>query len=346
MNRSITLLACASVLLCCAEAFGASWNTVVFRHDFDTSVGDPPDPSVWVVNHPDEWWWVQGRTHFPDPLSTTGPFPRVDEEGGTRFCVIEHHHYNPWDLGTPNTTFLGGEIHTIQEFEPNTGYRIEARVRSPAYPDGLVTSFFEYGFDGAKSDEIDFEFVSNQTNDDVTYPNGDPVLTNIWNESSSTALVQEPQYVAPSGLDLTQWNTFRIYWHPTLGRADWSWVDSIEGETWLRSETDPSCIPDEPMALYFNFWAPLPSSPIGTPCSPPFDWDAYDAGLQPVNDSGSDQTSLYEIDYAEARTLSENVPAVSKALRVAMAALILASGGLLVRLRQGSRSRRRGLPVS
>jgi hypothetical protein len=69
-----------------------------------------------------------------------------------------------------------------------------------------VTSFFEYGFDGAESDEIDFEFVSNKKNDDVTTPNGAPVLTNTYNESS-----QKPQYVSPEGLDLAVWNTFRIY---------------------------------------------------------------------------------------------------------------------------------------
>ena len=326
MSGSIVLLACALMILFGAEALAGSLGTVVFRDDCDGSTGSPPDASAWVVNHPGSWWWVQGRTHFPDPASTTGPFPHV--EGGV--CVIEHHHYNPWDLDDPKTTFLGGEIHSVMEFDPDRPHRFEARVRSNPLPDGEVTSFFLYGHDGANSDEIDFEFLSNKTNDDLTYPGGDPILTNPWNESA-----QDPVLVPVDGLDLGQWNTFRIYWYPGLHRIDWTWMDPVGGETLLRREEGVSFVPDQSMALYFNFWAPDSS------------WtDAYDAGLQPVNDSGSDQTSLYEIDYAEARTLSENVPAVSKALRVAMAALILASGGLLVRLRQGSRSRRRGLPVS
>ena len=104
MSRSITVLACACALLSSAGAVADPWNTVVFRDDCDGATGSPPDPIAWVVNHPGSWWWVQGRTHFPDPLSTTGPFPHVDNG----VCVIEHHHYNPWDLGDPNTTFLGG----------------------------------------------------------------------------------------------------------------------------------------------------------------------------------------------------------------------------------------------
>jgi hypothetical protein len=236
-------------------------------------------------------------------------------------CVIEHHHYNPWDLGDPNTTFLGGEIRSVMEFDPNQSYRFEARVRSNAYPNGLVTSFFLYGYDGANSDEIDFEFLSNKTNDDVTYPDGDPVLTNTWNESA-----QDPVLVPVEGLDLSQWQVFRIYWYPEIHRVDWTWMDPVDGETLLRREEDVSFVPDQSMALYFNFWAPDSSWP-----------DAYDAGLQPVNDAGSDQTYLYEIDYAEARIRSGSVPALSKRSLVALAVLILAVGWLLIRKRSVTR---------
>jgi len=252
-----------------------------------------PDPNKWVVNHPGEWWWIQGRTHFPDPNSTDGPFPRV-EDG---VCIIEHHLYNPYDLGSPNTTFLGGEIHTVMEFEPNRSYRFEAKVKCysdncssdehpcVSYPNGLVTSFFLYGYDGSRSDEIDFEFLSNKMNDDANYPDGDPVLTNGWNESH-----QCPEYVVPEGLDLTEWNTFRIYWYPDLRLIDWTWLDPINGETWLRTEAADSCVPDELMALYFNFWAPTE------------DWrEAYDPNLQPVDDPNQNEICGYEIDYVEVR---------------------------------------------
>ena len=304
MYRSIILIlvACTCILLNCAQAFGDSWDSVVFREDCDAD--GMPDPSKWVINHPPNWWWVMGRTHFPnpDPWLPTSEFPVVT----SGVCRIKHHLYNPYDGGNPNTTFLGGEIHTFMEFEPNRSYRFEARVRfnpgDPPYvpcPNGVVASFFLYGYDGSKSDEIDFEFLTNQMNDDENYPNGDPVFLNTWDES-----LQKPQClcldcIPPAGLDLTEWNTFRIYWYPDEPCVEWWWLDPVNGWTLLRVETDPAFVPDESMALYFNFWA----STAAWPC-------AYDAGLQPVNDPGENQKCAYEIDYVEVRA-SSVVPALS-----------------------------------
>lgn len=326
MNRLTIVFAGLFLLLYRTDVFAASWDTVVFRDDFNAPVGGMPDAGSWVVNNPGNSWRTLGRTHFPDPLSTTGPFPRIEQQGADQFCVIEHHLYNPWDLGDPNTWFLGGEIHTVQEFDATRAHRFEARVRSNPIPDGLVTSFFTYGFDGAKSDEIDFEFVSNKTNDDVTYPNGDPVLTNTYNES-----FQKPQFVAPEGLDLTTWNTFRIYWYPSLRRIDWTWVDPINGETLLRTEDDVFFVPDEKMALYFNFWAPCYTSWVHD-CDP---WDdAADANLQPVNDPSQNEIYRYEIDHVEVRVQSEATPAASNWALVAVAVLVMATGRLLITRRR------------
>lgn len=293
MNRSTTMLVCACVLLPCTQVFATSWDTVIFRHDFDTSVEGMPDPDVWVINHPGVWWWTQGRTHFPnpEPWLPNGEFPRVQDG----VCIIEHHLYNRYDLGNPNQWFLGGEIHTHMPFEPTRPYRFEARVKCysdscssdpcVSYPNGLVTSFFTYGYDGSNSDEIDFEYLSNLTNDDSNYPDGDPVLTNTWNDSH-----QCPEYVETDGLDLAEWNTFRIYWYPGLRRVVWTWLDPNNGETWLRTETADSCVPDERMHLYFNFWAPDAGWP-----------EAFDADLQPVNDLDQNEICGYEIDYVEVR---------------------------------------------
>jgi len=302
MNRLIIPVVSMCVLLCCVQVFGTSWDTVVFREDFDSSVGGMPDPGDWVVNNPESWWWTEGRTHFPcpDPWLATGEFPRV-EDG---VCIIEHHLYNRWDQGDPNEWFLGGEIHTVLEFEPNRAYRIEARVRLRSdlpypyvpYPDGLITSFFTYGYDGSNSDEIDFELLSNKMNDDENYPDGDPVLTNAWNESNEC-----PEYIEPEDLDLTMWNEFRIYWYPDLDlpRIEWWWLHPINGWTWLRTEDGPTCVADEPMALYFNFWAPCYTS-WNPDCDP---WDeAADPLLQPVNTPEENEISAYEIDYVEVRT--------------------------------------------
>ncbi|MHC4757731.1 MAG: family 16 glycosylhydrolase [Planctomycetota bacterium] len=262
-----------------------AWGEVIFREDFETPEGQMPDPNVWVVNDPNDWWRLQGRSFFPSPVyHPDAPLPRV--ENGV--CVIEHHHYNPWHLGFPKTTFIGGEIHTIRQFEPNISYLFEARVRcDPNDPNGLVTSFFTYGYDGSKSDEIDFEFLSNMINDNLNDPNGDPVLVNTWNES-----FQQPSYIAPDGLDLSEWNVFRIYWYPAESRIDWSWVDPVNGVTLLRNETDAFYIPDEPMSVYFNFWASTDG------------WEeAYDPNLNPVSDPCENEIYRYEIDYVEVRTI-------------------------------------------
>ncbi|NOT00652.1 MAG: family 16 glycosylhydrolase [Phycisphaerales bacterium] len=253
--------------------------------------------------------------------------------------VIEHHLFNPYDLPfddeTVPRTFLGGEIHTVQEFDPSMSYCIEARVISHASPNGLVTSFFTYGYDSGRSDEIDFEFLSNKTNDDTTYPGGDPLLTNPWNESH-----QCPECVIPAGLDLTKWNTFRIYWYPQPdakcpagGCIQWWWLDPVNGETWLRTEEVDSCVPDEPMALYFNFWAPCYTG-WGNGCGP---WDeAADANLQPVNTVGQNQIYRYEIDYVEVRarphglTESAKLPALGAAASDRFGASFATSGDVPV----------------
>ena len=288
-GHGLSLLVSLLVLTATIAPAGAgSWETVLFRHDFNTSVNGSPDADVWLVNHPGHWWWTQGRTHFPEPSTPGLPSPRV-EDG---ICVIEHHHYNPWDLGNPNEWFLGGEIRTVDAFAPNRAYRFEARVRSQPFQNGLVSSFFLYGYDGANSDEVDFEFVSKWTNDDEVWPDGDPVLTNTWNESA-----QKPLVVVPEALDLSEWNTFRIYWYPSAHRIDWAWLDPVNGETLLRTETDSAFVPDEPMAIYFNFWAPCYTS-WGHGCDA---WDAAaDSSLQPVNAEGQNVIFSYEIDYIEA----------------------------------------------
>ena len=215
MSRSRQVPVLVLVLLVGEQVFGASWHTV-FRDDFDSGVGaaNSPDPERWIVNHPASYWWTQGRTFFPSPqYHPDAPFPHV--ENGA--CVIEHHLYNPYDLAVEPWTFLGGEIRTAIDFSPQRSYRFEARVRCHEYPGGVVTSFFSYGYDGSESDEIDFEFLSKKTNDNATYPTGDPVLTNTWNES-----LESPEYVPTEGLDLCEWNTLRIYWHPDLSRIEWT----------------------------------------------------------------------------------------------------------------------------
>ena len=66
------------------------------------------------------------------------------------------------------------------------------------------------------------------------------------------------------------------------------------------------------MSLYFNFWVPDDR------------WeDAYDAGLQPVNDANQNQIFKYEIDYVQV-----SVPEPSTIGLFAVAVLVM--GNLLI----------------
>jgi len=112
MRDNPALFALATILLVAfAPLHAAPWGVEVYRDDFD---GVELDPSSWIVNHPGHFWWVQGRSHYPDPGTTDGPFPYLADGA----CVVEHHLYNPYDLGAVNSTFLGGEIHSARQFDP------------------------------------------------------------------------------------------------------------------------------------------------------------------------------------------------------------------------------------
>jgi len=278
-----------------------NWDTVIFEDDF--SAGGPdgqPDPQKWIVNVPEEWWWVQGRSFYPSPVYHPGAtFPQVVNGS----CLLEHHSYNPYDLAQEHWTFLGGQIRTIEQFPATRAYRFEALVRCDDYPSGLVTSFFTYGHDGAKSDEIDFEFVSKRNNEDPD-PTGDWVLTNTSNES-----VQNPAWVWVSGLDLTQWNLFRIYWHPGQ-RVDWTWIpdpDDPSSEVVLRTETDALYIPDEGMGVYSNVWA----ADSGWP-------DAYSTDLEPVSEPHMNEVLTFSLD-----DVRVSVPEPTSAVVLAIGMLVL-----------------------
>jgi len=282
MNRLLSLVAMVFVFGVSGPLLAAPWDTVLFRDDFTGPDSSLPDPNDWVIGHPGECWWVMGRTFFPTPDCHPGaPFPHIDSNA----CVITHYQYNSYDINPndpndPNhvkTTFLGGEIHTVMEFEPNTCYRFEARVPWPECPGGLVASFYTYGYDepNTDSDEIDFEFLSNEVFD----PNHE-VLTNTWDDS-----VQCPNQVPIPELDPNQWQVFRIYWCPD-SHVEWKWMDPNGDERSLRVEPT-NCLPDEAMNVYFNFWAPDSGWP-----------KAYDGNLVPDQDPNG-ASYEYWIDYVE-----------------------------------------------
>ena len=314
------VIACLLAIVPTSSVCSAPWDKVVFQDDFSlTSPDGGPDPQKWVINVPEEWWWVQGRTFYPSSVyHPAGPFPKVDNG----ICTLEHHSYNPYDLAQEHWTLLGGQIRTVEEFGTAGAYRFEAILRCGEYPSGLVTSFFTYGFDGLNSDEIDFEFVSKKNNEDPR-SDGDWVLTNTWNES-----MQKPSWVWVPGLDLTQWNCFRIYWHVGQ-RVDWTWLANPEDETsevLLRTETDSFHIPDQPMGLYSNSWAAVSGWP-----------EAYSSDLQPVSVPQLDQVLNFGLD-----DVNVSVPEPTSAALVAIGLFAISCRRRHSRSTSGSGTRQGG----
>jgi len=89
-------------------------------------------------------------------------------------------------------------------------------------------------------------------------------------------------------LDLTEFNTFKILW--SADSVQWYWdPDQIRGQDLypdvLISETS-SVIPDEPLTLRMNFWAPTS------------DWFvAWDSAMHPTSNPADDIVCYYDVDY-------------------------------------------------
>ena len=202
-----------------------------------------------------------------------------------------------------NPSFYGTEIIVNQNFSLATGLAFEARVRLRKQGDGSIQkglvgsvfSFFDHlSADGATVfDEIDYEFLSNDIDTALGIGGGHLLTTNVYDDDPpGPGKALDAQAV---GVDLTEFNTFRVEWHPT--QVAWY----VNGNpTPIRVETD--VVPDEAQTIRLNFWAPG------------MEWmRAYDPLLQPVtrrfNDTNNtlisrNQTFFYEVDYVQVERLN------------------------------------------
>lgn len=267
-----------------ALASPASGQTVVFREDFDSPI---LNTARWSVGT-----WVKGRNQF-------GNTPTI----ANGVASLRFDLYNP---AQPGVTMRGTSITVRTPFtRPAAGLELEARVRTNMMPAGPLTSFFTYGADsGGKSDEIDFEFLTN------TFANrtgGDRYSLTSYNDWDPDHPEREnpdrygTEVARISGLDVTQFNTLTIRW--LADRTEWL----INGQV-VRSST--AGLPDEPMSLSLNFWAPSSS------------WiSAYSDLLQPVASAGQNQSWFYDVDYVQVRTAPEP----------GMMGVVLVGGAVLLR---------------
>ncbi len=219
-----------------------------------------------------------GRTEVRTDL-TTG-YPSVSNGVAT----LELETFRDDGSGASTGLFLGGELHTKRNFARGGGLSFEVRARMPNPVPGLVGGIFLFDVNRTNAagdlvrDEIDHELISNDTGQ---------AFTNYWDDGSffgSDAGGDGAQQVPFAGFDSTQFHDYRIDWLPN--RVDW-YVDN----TLIRSIT--SNVPDDPMQLRLNLWAPDEGFTT-----------AFSSSLQPAQTAAQNQTFGLEVDNVQVTRLN------------------------------------------
>ena len=242
---------------------------ILFHDDFDDNT---LDSVTWDVASN-----TIGRTQFGStPLLANGT------------ARIAFNTHNPDD---PGNTFKGTEIKTKTEFRRDSGVDFEARIKvNEPIANGLVVAFFMFGFDNTNltSDEIDFELLSNWINDST---NANRALLSTWNNFDENNSLPDQNFTTNQlvdGLDAFDFNTYRIRW--LTERTEWYVNDEFVFST---SEV----LPDDPMSLRLNFWAPRSTFGI-----------AFDGRLQPTADQNLNSQYVYEVDHVSVKSLAVPEP--------------------------------------
>jgi hypothetical protein len=234
----------------------------LFRDDFD---GTALDPQAWS--------FPTGAASFLGRTQCRSMLPPV--AGGVVRLELDTH--NP-TARTPGDSFLGSCIFTRNSFALGSGLALEARARIvPPTSAGMVGAFFSFVTDGVARDEIDVELLTNDVRDAA-----ERFLSNVFDDAGFAEPGDVVSVPVP-GLDLTQFNRYRIHWLPD--RVQW-----FVNDTLVREELDT--VPDEPAPLWLNLWAPDGSFA-----------QAFDPRLVPTANPKENRAFFYEVDFVEARRL-------------------------------------------
>ena len=240
-----------------------------------------------------------GRTQFRGDPSVDIPQQGItvaDGGGTTEVAEIHLDTFSPID---PGNQFLGTDLLTERNFARGGGLSIEARLRlSPtaqigppgaptstgSLPGGVINGFFTFdvvrevppGSGNAVRDEIDFELLSNEV------VSGDQrIFTNVFNDDgfSGPESAGDGAFSSVAGLDLTEFQTYRIDWTPNA--VQWFVNDQL-----VRTQTTD--VPEDPQQLHLNIWAP------GSEFA-----EAFDAALNPAATESDNQRFTSQIDFVE-----------------------------------------------
>jgi hypothetical protein len=285
-SSTILLAACISAMSMLTPAPSTALAEELFRDDFE---GNEIDPVRWTCL---EQHWAQGQTWFVGC---------PDVSGG--IATFEHHTYNPLDPG--NSCVSQSIRSNILLSRNDHGLEVEARMRlrPETVGCGLVAAFFLYMQEEVaghtESDEIDFEFLSNS----IVWPPGCGghrvfVVTydDFWGQWGHPCYHYEGYPLVP-GLNLTEFNVFKIRW--CGDRINWYW-DPTPGsgaDDDVLIYTAISALADQPMNLYFNFWAATEIWPA-----------AWCPDTVPVNEPALDSVYYYDVDYVVVRSKCRTCP--------------------------------------
>jgi len=226
---------------------------------FTDNFNNPLDPADWdfplwaLVNNPS----FNGRTQYIQSLPpvSNGVLP------------LELYTYNPtYNPNDPTQvpSFYGTEIITHKTYSPGFSFDITAHFASPLAA-GIVGGFFLYNYTDANNhNEIDFEALTNHPNE---------IQTNFYmNEPLGSGHPQSTSISTP----LTDEHTYRIEWFQNAIR----WF--VDGQL-VRDQT--SNIPQHPMALYLDIYAPAPG------------WQyAYSSPPNPVTNASANTAYSFDIN--------------------------------------------------
>jgi beta-glucanase (GH16 family) len=233
---------------------------ILFADDFSSTL----NPADWDFNQWANGGSFYGRTQQRQALPTVS-------DGQLR---LEFDTYNPTNGSNPS--FFGSEAITKETFSTATGgvsFEIKAHFENTVVA-GIVGGIFSYNTNsGGLHDEIDFEAVSNHPNQ---------IQTNIYaNEPLGTG---HPEF-DPIANALTFEHTYRIEWFDNAIR----WF--VDGQL-VRVQTNN--IPQHPMALHLNIWAPDAK------------WaEAFSGSLNPVTNASANTAYFFDIDWVNVARLPE-----------------------------------------
>jgi len=252
-------------------------SSVLMRDDFNArySRKQTLNPNKWRTY---DSGYAYGRTQF-------GQQPVLASESGASFLRLKLSTYN----SNNNAAYpLKGTEMYSPDFTLESGKEFEARVRSNINQGGIVAAFWTYGRRGTwgtssyAADEIDFEFLTNRTRDSVLFTSWNDWNASLWNYNDGVH--HDDAVAVVPGLNWGGWNTYKVRW---LGdRIEWF----ING---VLANTATQVVPNDPMNVRFNIWAPDSS------------WSqAYDATLQGTTDSKAAAEYYLDVDWVEVRSIT------------------------------------------